>query len=108
MLMRILGKAVEVQVAQSCPTLCTVRGILQARVLEWAAFPFSRGSSQCRIEPRSPALQADSLPAESIGEALGFLNKRLVVILPGESQEGGSLVGYRPRGRTESDMTEVT
>ena len=24
----------------------TVQGILQARILEWVAFPFSRGSSQ--------------------------------------------------------------
>ena len=64
MLMRILGKAVEVQVAQSCPTLCTVRGILQARLLEWAAFPFSRGSPNAGVEPRSPTLQADSLPSE--------------------------------------------
>ena len=40
-------------VAQSCPTLCDpvddrVHGILQARILEWVAFPFSRGSSQPR------------------------------------------------------------
>ena len=39
--------------AQSCLTLChpmdyTVHGILQARLLEWGAFPFSRGSSQPR------------------------------------------------------------
>ena len=39
------------KVAQSCPTLCdhmdyTVHGILQARILEWVAFPSSRGSSQ--------------------------------------------------------------
>ena len=26
----------------------TVHGILQARILEWVAFPFSRGSSQSR------------------------------------------------------------
>ena len=26
----------------------TVYGILQARILEWVAFPFSRGSSQAR------------------------------------------------------------
>ena len=37
----------------SCLTLCdpmdcTVCGILQARILEWVAFPFSRGSSQHR------------------------------------------------------------
>ena len=46
-------KCREVKVAQSCPTLpspmdYTVRGILQARTLEWAAFPFSRGSAQPR------------------------------------------------------------
>ena len=38
----------EVKVAQSCLTLCdlggyTVHGILQARILEWVAFSFSRG-----------------------------------------------------------------
>ena len=41
---------VKVKVAQSCPTFCdpmdyTVHGLLQARILEWAAYPFSRGSS---------------------------------------------------------------
>ena len=41
----------KVKVIQSCLTLCnptdyTVHGILQARILEWVAFPFSRGSSQ--------------------------------------------------------------
>ena len=46
------------EVAQSCPTLCnpvdcslpgfSVHGILQARVLEWVAISFSRGSSQPR------------------------------------------------------------
>ena len=59
---------VKVKVTQLCPTLCnpmncTVRGILQARILEWVAFPFSRGFSQAR----SPALQGDSLPAEPQG-----------------------------------------
>ena len=29
----------------------TVHGILQARVLEWVAVPFSRGSSQLRDPP---------------------------------------------------------
>ena len=43
----------QVKVAQSCLTLCnpmdyTVPGILQARILEWVAFPFSRGSFQPR------------------------------------------------------------
>ena len=48
----------ESEVAQSCPTLCdpvdcslsgsSVHGIFQARVLEWIAISFSRGSSQPR------------------------------------------------------------
>ena len=43
----------KVKVAQSCLTLCdpidyTVHGILQARILEWVAVPFSKGSSQPR------------------------------------------------------------
>ena len=41
------------KVPQSCLTLCIwtihiVHGILQARILDWVAFPFSRGSSQPR------------------------------------------------------------
>ena len=45
-----------------------VHGILQARILEWVAMPFSRGSSQPRDHTRSPALQVDSLPAELPGK----------------------------------------
>ena len=44
---------VKVKVAQLCLAVCdpkdyTVHGILQARILQWVAFPFSRGSSQPR------------------------------------------------------------
>ena len=38
------------------------------RILEWVAYPFSRGSSQPEIEPGSPALQVDSLPTELSGK----------------------------------------
>ena len=62
----------KVKIAESCLTVCnsmdfTVHGILQARILEWVAVPFSRGLPNPGIEPRSPALQADSLPAEPLG-----------------------------------------
>ena len=50
------------EVAQSCPTLCdpmdrslpgfSVRGILQARILEWVTISFSRGSSRPRDQTR--------------------------------------------------------
>ena len=60
---------VKFKVTQSCLTLCDlmdykVHGILQARILEWAIFPFSRGSSQPRDWTQVSTLQADFLPAE--------------------------------------------
>ena len=47
----MLKVKVKVKVTQLCPFLWdpmdyTVHGILQARILEWVVFPFSRGSSQ--------------------------------------------------------------
>ena len=61
------------KVAQLCPTLCqpmdyTVHGILQARLLEWVAFSFSRELPNPGIEPRSLALQVDSLSTEPQGK----------------------------------------
>ena len=49
----LISKKVKVKVAESCPTLCDPmdskgHGILQARILEWVAVPFSRGSSPPR------------------------------------------------------------
>ena len=48
----------------------TVHGILQARILEWVAFPFSRGSSQPRDQTQVSGIAGipDSLPAEPQGK----------------------------------------
>ena len=64
-------------VAQLCLTPCnpmdcsppgsSVHGILQARILEWIAFP-SGDLPNPGIEPRSPALQVDSLLSEPPGK----------------------------------------
>ena len=64
---------VKVKVVQSCLTLCdpmdyTVHRIIQARIPEWVAFPFSRDLPNPGVESRSPALQANSLPAEPQGK----------------------------------------
>ena len=73
-------RKMKVKATQSCPALCdpmdyTVHWVLQARILEWVAFPFFKGILELGwdlpnpwIEPRSPALWADSLPAESQGK----------------------------------------
>ena len=62
----------KVKVAQSCLTLFdtmdyTVDGILQARILEWVAFPSTGDLPNPGMEPSSLTLQTDSLPAESQG-----------------------------------------
>ena len=98
----INNRARKSEVTQSCPTLCdpmhcsppgsSVQGILQARILEWVAISFSRGSSKpqrlnrglphCRqtlyhlshqgsypgLEPTSPTLRVHSLPSETPGK----------------------------------------
>ena len=62
-------------VTQSCPTLCdpmdysqpgsSVHGISQARILDWVAISFSRGSFDLGIEPASPALAGGLFTTES-------------------------------------------
>ena len=47
-----------------------VHGLLQARVLKWVAFPFSRDLPNPGIKPRFPTFQADSLPAEPQGKPI--------------------------------------
>ena len=54
----------------SDPMDCIVHGILQARILEWVAFPSPRGLPNPGIEPRSPTLQADSLLSEPQGKTI--------------------------------------
>ena len=80
----------KVKVTQSGLTLCDpmdyrVHRILQARILEWVTFPFfPRDLPNPGIEPRSPTLQGDSLPAISI--ASGPLNLNVdMASLPGSS-----------------------
>ena len=95
---------------QSCPTLChpvacslpdwSVHGILQERILEWVAIPFSRGSSRPR--DACPALQADSLPSEPLAyislilEILPFIQGLFKKSLPLHSHWSSLFKGKAP------------
>ena len=76
----ITENSYQIKVTQLCLTLCdpmacTVHGILQARILECVAYPFSEDLPNPGIEPGSPALQVDSLPAGLSGKPLSsFIN----------------------------------
>ena len=63
-----MNTIVKVEVTQLCPTLYdlmdyTVHGILQARTLEWVAFPFSRESSQPRDQTQVSRLAGGFFPS---------------------------------------------
>ena len=68
-----------VRVTQSCPTLSdpvdcspsgsSVHGVIQARIPEWVAFPSPGDLPDSGTEPRSPALQANSLLSEPLGNS---------------------------------------
>ena len=68
--------------AQPCPTVqprglhrppgSSVRGMLQARILEWVASPPPVDLANPGIEPRSPALQAVALPLSRQGSPVNF------------------------------------
>ena len=91
------GVGLKVKVTQLCPALCDpmdyrVHGILQARILEWVAFLFSRGLPNPGIELRSPALQLDFSPAEPPGKpkntGMGSLSLLQRIFLTLESNWG--------------------
>ena len=66
-------------VSQSCPTLCnpmdcsppgsSVHGILQARILEWVAIPFSRVSFRPRDQTHVPCITSSFFTIWVIREA---------------------------------------
>ena len=70
-------------VAQSCPALCnpmdcslrgsSIHGIFQARVLEWVAISFSRGSSQSRDGTWVFCLAGEFFTTDSSGKSLIML-----------------------------------
>ena len=74
----LAGKKVKVNVVQSCLTLrdpmdcnlpgSSVHGILQARILEWVAIPFSRGSSQPRDRTHVSCIAGRFFTAEPPGK----------------------------------------
>ena len=72
------------------PPGSSLHGILQARILEWVAIPFSRESSRPGMEPGSPASQADSLLSEP----------------PGRQEERFGQKRYRPQSQEMWEFPE--
>ena len=90
----------KVFVAQLFLTLCdpvdfslpgsSIHGILQVRILEWVAMPSSRDLPDPEIEPRSPALLADSLSSELPGkQGMAIHSSILAWRIPWTEEPGG-------------------
>ena len=81
------------EVVQSCPTLCnpvdyslpgsSIHGILQARILEWAALSLSRGSSWSRDRTQVSHIRGRRFNLWATREALTYL-KVCIYLLSGE------------------------
>ena len=114
------GFKVKVKVAQSCQTLCNpmdykVHGILQVRILEWVAFPFSRGSSQPRDRTWVSCIAGGFFTNWGIRETLWFENSwqiqclysiSLFVFLRRVSSE--NLLSYNKKKKKESIQGKET
>ena len=84
--------AAAAQSLQSCPTLCdpmdfspagsSVHGISQARVLEWVAIYFSRGSSQPRDPTQVSCIAGRFFTAEPPGKPICWYNMSLIFGVP--------------------------
>ena len=53
---------------------CIVHGILQARILEWVAFPFPRGSSQPRDQTQVSCIAGGFFTSSATREAQEYWN----------------------------------
>ena len=108
----------EVLVTQLCLTLCdpmncrppdsSVCGILQARLLEWVAIPFSRRSSQpkdgtTRVSHISGRFSTVWATGEALSESICFLNKFSLYLTQTVKR---SLAGCSPWGLKKLDTTE--
>ena len=74
MVKKVKVKVTHFNSVTKCPTLCdpvdyTLQGILQARILEWVAFPFSRGSSQPRDQAQVPCIAGRFFTSRASREA---------------------------------------
>ena len=91
----------KVLVTQSCPTcslpVSSVHGILQARILEWVAIPFSRESFRTKDQVRVfPAMEADSLPSEPPGKPL-----------PRNKNNNNNSVTQKLEGKIRKELREI-
>ena len=94
-----IKKVETVKVAQSCLTLCnpmdyTVHGVLQARILEWVAIPFSRGSSQSRDRTQLSCIAGEFFTSWATRE-VWLSTKELMLLNCGAGEDSWEFLGQK-------------
>ena len=102
----------KVKVIQSWPTLCnsmdyTVRVILQARILEWIAFPFSRGSSQPRNQTQVSLIVGRFFTSWAKREAQEYWSEWVAYPFSSRSSQPRNWTGS-PAVQADSLLTEIS
>ena len=77
------------------PLGSSIHGILQAKIMEWVAIPFSRGSSQPRDQTQVSRIPGGFFTAEPPGISFfrGFPGGTVVKNLPANAGDSGSIPG---------------
>ena len=88
---------------QSCPTLCnpmdyTAHGILQARIQEWVAFPFSRGSSQPRDRTQVFRIVGRFFTTEPCGKLWPWTKHFVLLSFSSLTKTVGIILRYKWKG----------
>ena len=104
---------VKMKVAQLCPTVCdptdcVVHGILQARILEWVAFPFSRGSSQPRGRTQVSCIAGGFFTSWATREAQYFFKPLFLVGGGGGRILEWAAIPFSRRSSQPRDWTRVS
>ena len=90
----VVCTSMKVKVTQKCPAVFdpidyTVHGFLQARILEWVAFPFSGGSFLPRDRTQVSCIAGGFFTSWATGEAqVGSLSLLQQIFLTQESNQG--------------------
>ena len=100
----------KVKVAQLCPTLCdpmvyTRHGILQARILEWVAFPFFRGSSQPKDQTQVSCITRGFFTSWATREAQEYWSRKSIPF-PGDLPNLGIKPGS-PALQADSELWKL-
>ena len=106
-MLKLLHKIALISYALCDPMGYTVHGILQARILEWIAFPFSRGSSQPRDRTQVPHIAGNFFTSWGTGEAQECSNDYTIPLISHTSKVMLKILQVRLQQYVNRELPDV-